>query len=339
MKALLNKLNVVVCVVAVVAMVASGCTSISNLSDGNVVDADLGSGAAESFGNDPEASGSPESSDDSGVAADDPKAGEISIDSSVPTVANDWGESAVVERVIDGDSLELSVDGAKVEVRLPGFNAPELYGEANAKTCQGTEAAQALERAVSQGDVRFQAEAQDRYGRTLGQLAVNGRLVIERLIGEGWGLATGGDASGDEDLERAAMQRDLMKGAAESRLGIWGDRCGEPTSTDLLISNTHVDAEGNDRSNLNDEWVEIGNDGTETVDLSRWVIRDETFGHRFLLRGLLGPGDTLRVRSGDGDNSSREMFLGERYPVWSNSDETVVLVDPNGVFVHWLFVD
>jgi len=53
-----------------------------------------------------------------------------------PTVSSTWGSPATVERVIDGDSVELAVAGEVLEVRLPGFNAPELYGEANAKTCQ-----------------------------------------------------------------------------------------------------------------------------------------------------------------------------------------------------------
>jgi len=182
---------------------------------------------------------------------------------------------------------------------------------------------------LQDGSIRFLAEEQDRYGRTLGQLAVDERLVIESLISQGWGLSTGAEPT----------QRELMKQAAAGRRGIWGGTCGQPISGDLSVTETHVDAEGNDRFNLTDEWVEISNSGDETIDLSGWVIRDETFGHRFELAGRLDPGATLRVRSGEGTGSTKEMYLGERYPVWSNSGETIVLVDPTGVFVHWLFVD
>ncbi len=247
----------------------------------------------------------------------------------VPTVSENWGQPASVVRVIDGDSLELEVDGQSIEVRLPGLNAPELYTKDNDKTCQGLRAKEALEVAVEPGNIRFEPDTKDRFGRTLGQVSVDGRLLIELLIGQGWGLATGGDG----------LQRELMKAAANDGRGIWGDGCGQKDSTLLSIGETRVDAEGDDRSNVNGEWVEIANGGTEEIDLSGWTIRDETFGHRFPLTGRMQPGALLRIRSGNGTDTANEMYLGERYPVWSNSSETVVLVDPNGVFTDWAFID
>jgi hypothetical protein len=33
------------------------------------------------------------------------------------------------------------------------------------------------------------------------------------------------------------------------------------------------------------------------------------------------------------------VYLGERFPVWSNAQETVIVVDPNGVFADWRFYE
>ena len=249
------------------------------------------------------------------------------------------GVAVVVDRVVDGDSLELTVDGEPVELRLEGFNAPELYADgadgSDFETCNGLASRAAVDESVSSAsDLELLATGEDRFGRTLGDLLIDGDLLVPQLVLQGRGLATG-------DSEE---YRDAMAKAADAGVGIWGNGCGDPLTTDLRIGDSQIDAPGNDRNNLVDEWVEVVNEGLSAVNLEGWVLRDDTTGHHFPLAGILEAGARLTVRTGgDPDdselNGSRPtLYLGERFPVWSNSGETILLIDPNGVFAHWRFV-
>ncbi len=247
------------------------------------------------------------------------------------------GQPVVVDRVVDGDSIELTVEGAEVELRLEGYNAPELYAErdgVDTKTCNGEAAKEATIAVIGQSaSIELLATGDDRFGRTLGDLLVDGRSLVDRLVADGHGLATG------DDFRR----REAMMQAAAVGVGVWGDGCGRPRSDRVGIGEVQVDAPGNDRNNLIEEYVQVVNLGPDEVELDGWVLRDDTTGHRFELSGRLGPEARLTVVTGgertDSDVSgSGTLYLEESFPVWSNDWETVVLVDPDGVFADWRFV-
>jgi micrococcal nuclease len=238
--------------------------------------------------------------------------------------------------VIDGDSVELEIDGEEVEVRLLNVNAPELYGpagpgdgEADLKTCNGLAAKDALALLLDGEPLAVTGTETDRFGRLLADVTAGERSTTVDMIELGWGLATGEDPA----------LRDRMKRAAGDRVGMWGDLCGTPQAFGLAIGETQVNPAGSDRENLNDEWVTLVNQGAEPVDLSGWTIRDDTTSHRYLLQSTLEPGAELTVRSGAGSSTDGDVYLNETFPVWSNRGETVLLVDPKGVLAVWAFVD
>ncbi len=251
------------------------------------------------------------------------------LDSELPS------ESFVrLDRVVDGDSIDvIDSDGREVEVRLVGYNAPELFNDDNERTCNGDRARSELEAMLGESaQLTVLDEGIDRYGRLLADIALpvdaEQPTVVAALVASGTGLATGDD-------ER---HRQLMVEAAGQGLGMWGSQCGEPLHTDLVIAETQVNPEGNDRFNLAEEWVSIRNRSSSDVSLQGWVLRDDTTGHRFGLAGTLSPSAELKVRTGDGRDDTENFYLDESFPVWSNQWETVILVDPNGVLAHWVFV-
>ena len=241
------------------------------------------------------------------------------------------GPRVVVDRVIDGDSMELSIDGAAVEVRLLGVNAPELRTPAGAMSCNGAAAREFVGELVASGDdVRFVAGERDRFGRTLGELVIDGRPVTASLVEAGWALALW---SADDPDRTAAMEA-----AAARRDGLWGDTCGAPAATGLRISEMKVDAAGDDRDNPADEWVTVTNDGAADVDLDGWTIRDETTSNRFVIEARrLGAGRSIRFRTGRGDDGPEDHHLGQDAPVWSNRGETALLLDPDGRVAAYAF--
>jgi micrococcal nuclease len=243
--------------------------------------------------------------------------------------------------VIDGDSLEVGLDGEPVEIRLIGLNAPERYGvdraAGSAPTCNGLAATAALTELVADAELVVRGDAVDRYGRLLAFVEADGVSVTDRMLADGWGFATGTD----DDLGPGGRieARARMAEAAAAQLGLWGSGCGSPAAAGLAIGEVVVNPPGRDRDNLNDELVTVVNNGPASVDLSGWTIRDDTTGHRFPLAGQLGVDERLVIRSGAGSDSTGTIHLDQRYPVWSNDGETVVLVDPAGVIAAWAFID
>src|SRR5690606_8747720 len=76
------------------------------------------------------------------------------------------GVPATVERVIDGDTIVVRLNGALERVRYLGIDAPELQPAAQ---CHAEEAAEANRRMLAGGLVRltFDRERRDEYGRLL----------------------------------------------------------------------------------------------------------------------------------------------------------------------------
>ena len=71
--------------------------------------------------------------------------------------------------VTDGDTLTLLVDKTQYKIRLSRIDAPE------SRQAFGTRAKQALSGKVFGKTVRVLSEGQDKYGRTLGTVEVDGR--------------------------------------------------------------------------------------------------------------------------------------------------------------------
>lgn len=80
---------------------------------------------------------------------------------------------------IDGDTLRIGTE----RIRLRGINAPELNEPG------GEAARQRLEQLLRDGPIRIIPYGQDVYGRTIADVFVNGRNVVEVLRQEGYAKA------------------------------------------------------------------------------------------------------------------------------------------------------
>ncbi|MEM9564311.1 MAG: lamin tail domain-containing protein [Actinomycetota bacterium] len=240
------------------------------------------------------------------------------------------GPAADVVRLSDGDSGWFLIDGDEVEIRLLGYNAPERFeGDGGPLSCNGQAAELALADLLADAEaVEAVGDETDRFGRRLVDLAVDGRSVVDRLVADGRGLATGDDRDG----------RVAMWAAADAGRGLWGDECGVAAADGLVIERVEADPPGRDEENLNGEVVELVNTGPEAIDLTGWDIRDDSASHRFDLEGTMGPGERLVIRMGAGRSTPGELFLDSGTPVWSNRGDTVLVIDPGGVVAAWYFV-
>jgi micrococcal nuclease len=130
--------------------------------------------------------------------------------------------TAHVERVVDGDTIVVRLDGRSERVRYIGVDTPESVKPGVRVQCFAKSAAKENAKLVLGRDVRlsYDAEARDRYGRLLayvwrGDLLVNAELV---RLGYGKPLEIA------PNVAHASQLRELAAAARRDRRGLWS-RC------------------------------------------------------------------------------------------------------------------
>jgi competence protein ComEC len=100
------------------------------------------------------------------------------------------------------------------------------------------------------------------------------------------------------------------------------------------ITAIHADAAGDDRRNLNGEYVLVRNTGVAGINLAGWKLDAGDPGQRFPLASYgLRPGATVRIHTGGGATRTGHLFLGSGRPIWNNQGDTGTLIDPHSVAV------
>ena len=130
--------------------------------------------------------------------------------------------SARVERVVDGDTIVVRLDGRSERVRYIGVDTPESVKPGERVQCFGKAAAAENRRLVEGRAVRlsYDAEARDRYGRLLAYVWRGDLLVNAELIRLGYGKPL----EIAPNLAHAAQLRRLASAARRERRGLWS-RC------------------------------------------------------------------------------------------------------------------
>lgn len=116
---------------------------------------------------------------------------------------------ARVVAVLDGDTVDVLVDGARRRVRLAGIDTPER-GQPWARRAK-----QALAERVFGKQVRVNAVTTDRYGRTVGELYADGVCVGCELVREGHAWVY-------REFSDDPVLLELEADARAARRGLWG---------------------------------------------------------------------------------------------------------------------
>ena len=90
------------------------------------------------------------------------------------------GERITVDRVIDGDTVDVRIGDRTERIRLLNIDAPETKDPGQPVECLGPEASAFLSRRLPPGTVvelRYDIDRTDRYGRTLAAVFESGKLV------------------------------------------------------------------------------------------------------------------------------------------------------------------
>ena len=106
---------------------------------------------------------------------------------------------------------------------------------------------------------------------------------------------------------------------------------GTPTGDALAVETIHADAAGDDRENLNDEYIIFRNTGTEGLDLSGWTVSDAVDKTYTFPDGYTLAADaTVTLHTGNGADNATHVYWNYGSPVWNNGGDTVTVRNSEG---------
>lgn len=153
----------------------------------------------------------------------------------IPSEPRGSTKSAVVVRIVDGDTIRAKCDGREIAVRMIGIDTPESRKNDRAEKQSRSEsksvkeiirlgkfAKRHLESLLCPGDkivLEFDAEEKDRYGRTLAYIRKNGEMINAMMIADGFAYPL----TIPPNVEYSKIFADLFRIARENGSGLWGE--------------------------------------------------------------------------------------------------------------------
>ena len=140
-----------------------------------------------------------------------------------PTSTPTPRQRAQVIDVVDGDTIRVDIDGVRVTVRYIGVDTPETVDPRTQAECFGAEAAARNRELVADKTVELERDVSetDRFGRLLRYVYVDGRMVNETLVREGYAVASTYPPDVRYQDRFLAAERE----AREDQRGLWAS-CG-----------------------------------------------------------------------------------------------------------------
>ena len=118
--------------------------------------------------------------------------------------------------MVDGDTIKLA-NGETI--RYIGIDTPETKHPTKADGCFGLEASERNKELVlgKKVDLTYDVSETDQYGRVLAYVWVDGKMVNEKLVEEGYAFAK----SYPPDVKYQGLFIEAESGARENNRGLW----------------------------------------------------------------------------------------------------------------------
>ncbi len=135
--------------------------------------------------------------------------------------------AATVTRIVDGDTIEVSIGGQKFKLRYIGMDTPETVDPGRPVGCFGKEASVRNQELVLGKTVGLEKDVSetDRYGRLVRYVWLDGRMIDTVLVEEGYARAY----PYPPDVRYASLFAALQAQARQAGRGLWGPACQSPT--------------------------------------------------------------------------------------------------------------
>jgi len=156
-----------------------------------------------------------------------PSASAAPTASATPVAVPSGLTAATVTRIVDGDTVEVQIEGQTFKLRYIGIDTPETVAPGQPIECFGKEASARNSELVLGKTVGLEKDVSetDRYGRLVRYVWLDGRMIDALLVEEGYATAY----TYPPDVRYASMFVALQAQAREAGRGLWGPACQSPT--------------------------------------------------------------------------------------------------------------
>ncbi len=153
----------------------------------------------------------------------------LQIENEISKSSENTFELAFVNKVIDGDTIQVSINGENFKVRLIGVDAPETSHPSKLVECFGKEATEFTKNKLLNQTIKLKPDITqqniDQYGRLLRYVYINDELFNLSIIREGY-------AHEYTFKVPYLFQNEFKKAEKEAResvRGLWGEACKQKT--------------------------------------------------------------------------------------------------------------
>ncbi len=138
-----------------------------------------------------------------------------------PEVGEENNVRYKVLSVTDGDTFRINYKGVSTPVRMIGIDTPEVNHPSEPVQCYGKEASDKTKEVLAGQEVVLEQDVSetDRYGRILAYVWLNGELINEKLVKEGYAFSS----SYPPDVKYQERFNEAEKYARTNNLGLWSD--------------------------------------------------------------------------------------------------------------------
>ena len=255
---------------------------------------------------------------------------------------------ATVTRIVDGDTIHVSVAGQDYPLRYIGVDSPEP------EQPLGPAAAEANRKLVAGKTVFLEKDVSDidRYDRLLRYVYLaDGTFVNAELVRQGYAAAI----EYPPDTKYRSLLDQAQQEAQQASLGLWAPTPvptpkPEPTATRTptpgptptptqpsaagQVEITFILYDGAVPKVESDEYAEITNTGGTPVNLAGWRLNADDDGQDFYFPDhLLPPGQSCRVYTNEYHPETCGFSFGIGSAIWANKGECGHLYDPTSAEV------
>lgn len=128
-----------------------------------------------------------------------------------------------VIKVVDGDTIEVYVDGKIEKVRMIGINTPETVDPRRPVQCFGKEASEKLKEILQDKIVKLELDetqdSYDKYNRALRYVFLDNENINRKMISEGYAF----EYTYKKPYKFQKDFKDAEKTAQEKNIGLWNN--------------------------------------------------------------------------------------------------------------------
>jgi micrococcal nuclease len=240
---------------------------------------------------------------------------------------------ASVTRVIDGDTIEVEIEGESYKVRYIGIDTPELHHPTKPVEYYAQEAYEKNRELVEGKTVYLEKDVSetDRYERLLRYVYVGDTFVNAYLVQQGYALVS----TYPPDVKYQERFVELQREAREAGRGLWGEVQTQVLRGEVIIDPdcSQFAAPGADQLNLNEEYVCFTNLSENPVDMTGWRVHHRPDTWYTFPEFILKPGASVRVHSGNEVDTPTDLYWRSADSIWRDIHDSAYLYDAEGKLV------